>query len=124
MVAARGTCRHCQTTRDCTRLLPPSRDVNGVWCRGTCQETISSGAFRCCRRSAPPRKAVETVRRSRNPSRRLSGQDFFVRVMTLVGLVANAIVDYVGPEWAEKEIWRMSLNPIITKLILSISHLF
>jgi hypothetical protein len=45
-------------------------------------------------------------------------------VMTLVGLVANTIVDYVGPEWAEKEIWRMSLNPIITKLILSISHLF
>jgi hypothetical protein len=67
---------------------------------------------------------VETVCRSRNPSRRPSGQGFFMRVMTLVGLVANAIVDYVGPEWAEKEIWRMSLNPIITKLILSISHLF
>jgi hypothetical protein len=78
------------------------------------QETSVSEAFSCYRGSPPW-----------NPSRCRSIWDFFVRVRTLVfGLLHNAIVDHAGSEWSEKEIWRMFLNPMITKFILSIIHLF
>jgi hypothetical protein len=117
---ARGSFRRRGLQRGCA--------AKGPWHwpgRIALQETSVGEAFGRYRGSPPPRTAARQFITHKTLAAATQFGIFFVWVRTLVfGLLHNAIVDHVGPEWSEKETWRMFLNPMITKFILSIIHLF